>query len=362
VKRNLDIGRYVSYTSGTSEYDHRIYNGLTLTDIHSQLSRQLDVAPAFAEHPTLGIFGLETHLASRNASQTPHPFTERALQTELCKFWRSFTHTSYDLVGAEERYERFTLEFLANLPPAFSLYPDHRYDEYCPKLALQRKSLYIAVYESICNNFRPVLSAEWKDNQNLPPYKRVLLDSQKRLLATTALKFAATVEELYSLLGAKYTRSVNIVFYTFEAAVLLGCLCLDLDLPGSFQRPVGIMDLADTDGAVISKRMCVHHITTALARLEVLAEFSVMAEAGARSLSKLLERIRLSTAITKDGDEVYLPKTEAYSFMDMPDVDFTFPSPLETLVDSNFSQIILEDITVTQEASELGYTHSLATL
>jgi hypothetical protein len=359
---NLDIERYVSYTFGTSEYDHRMKNGITLTDIHSQISRQLDVAPAFAERPYLGTFGVETHLTIRNANQIPHPFTERALQTELCRFWRSFAHTPYDLLEAEERYERFTLEFLANLPPAFSLYPDLRYDEYCPKLALQRKSFHIAVYESVCNNFRPVMSAEWEDNQSLPPYKRVLLSSQKRLLATMALKLAATVGELYCLLGAKYTRSVNIVFYTFEAAVLLGCLCLDLDLPGDFEKPVGIMDLTDTDGTVISKRMCVQHIKTALARLEVLAEVSVMAEAGARSLSKLLERIRFSTTIAEDGDEIYLPNPEAYSFTDMTDVDFTFASSLETLVDSDFSPIILEDITVTQRVSELEYTHILASL
>jgi hypothetical protein len=362
LKGNLVIERFVSYTYGTSKYYFQIYNGITLTHIRSQLSRQLDVAPAFVEHPTMGMFGLEKHLVSRNALQVPHPFTERALQTELCRFWRSFDHTSYDLVEAEERYERFTLEFLANLPPAFSLYPDLRYDDYCPKLALQRKTFHIAVYESICSNFRPVMGAKWEDKQHLPPYKRVLLHSQKTLLATVALKLATTVGEFYCLLGAKYTRSVNIVFYTFEAAVLLGCLCLDLDLPEYFQRPVGIMDLAENDGAVISKQMCVQHIKTALARLEVLAEVSVMAEAGAQSLSKLLDRVQISIAMPEDGNVTYMAEDAACSFLDVTDLDFTLRSPLETPVDDDFSPITLEDMTSNEGISELEYTHSLASL
>jgi hypothetical protein len=278
----------------------------------------------------------------------------------------------YDLVEAEERYERFTLQFLTNLPPAFSLYPDKRYDEGCPKLPLQRQMFHIAVFESICCNFRPVLVTDWEKDRNLPSYKRVLLSSQKRLLAIMALKLSAAVGELYDILGAKHTRLVSIVFYTFEAAVLLGCLCLDLDLPDDLPdelpddllevlpSSVRTMDLLGNDGAVVTKQMCLKDMTNALARLEVLAEVSVMAEASSQTLSRLLSRARSSTASSEHGSEEYPLSDELSSFLNTSDDDFAFKCPRGILFDQSFSPSMLDDSRVSQETSELDYTHTFA--
>ncbi|KAF2686242.1 hypothetical protein K458DRAFT_430100 [Lentithecium fluviatile CBS 122367] len=332
----------------------------------NQVSRQLNIAPIFSDNVSLGIFALEYQLASRCATEKPHSFTERALQVELCRFWRNFGLKPYDLVEAEERYERFSLQFLANLPPAFSLNPDKTYDESCPKLPLQRQIFHIAVFESICCNFRPVLATDWEKDPNLPSYKRMLLSSQKRLLATMALKLSAAAGELYVILGTKYTRSVSIVFYTFEAAILLGCVCLDLDLPDDLSddlsSPVKTMDFPGDDGAGVTKQMCLEDMTNALARLEVLAEVSVLAEAGAETLSRLLSRARSSIASSGHGSGEYLLSDEFFSFLNTRDKNSAFRDPRGILFDQTFSPSVLDDSAVCQEISELDYAHTFACL
>ncbi|ORY04450.1 hypothetical protein BCR34DRAFT_544428 [Clohesyomyces aquaticus] len=312
----------------------------------NQFSRQLDIAPLFSDHVSFGIFAPDYQLASRCSGQKPHPFTERALQVELCKFWRNFGVKPYDLVEAEERYEKFSIEFLAHLPPAFSLNPDKTYDSCCPKFPLQRHIFHIAVFESICCNFRPVLATNWEEIPNIPSYKRVLISSQKKLLAATALKLSAAVGELYDILGAKYTRSVSIVFYTFEAAVLLGCLCLDLDFTNALAEKCSSTEENEgflSGNSRITKEICLEAMANALARLEVLSEVSILAEAGAQTLSRLLGLARSSGASPEHHSSgEYSLSDEISNFLNNRDKECVFKTPEDALFDQTFSNEITE--------------------
>ncbi|KAJ4379487.1 hypothetical protein N0V85_008851, partial [Neurospora sp. IMI 360204] len=94
--------------------------------------------------------------------EAPDPFTERLLQARLADFWRSINPplqgNQDDIMAAEERYDKFSREFLSQLPPAFALADaDESWDILLPKLPLQRQMLHMAIYDSLCWNFRPLL-------------------------------------------------------------------------------------------------------------------------------------------------------------------------------------------------------------
>ena len=87
-------------------------------------------------------------------------FTERLLQARLADFWRRIgpmTGAEYDMMVAEERYEYFCREYLAELPPAFALQPNEAWDKRVTKLPPQRQLLQISIYDSLCWNFQPSL-------------------------------------------------------------------------------------------------------------------------------------------------------------------------------------------------------------
>ncbi|KAL9109923.1 MAG: hypothetical protein Q9227_005446 [Pyrenula ochraceoflavens] len=223
-------------------------------------------------------------------ADAPESFTERILQARLAEFWRSlgpFPNTKYDLTLAEERYERFCSEFIPTLPPAFSLQANKEWDICLSILPLQRQLLYMSIFESICSNFRPVLLLESSDILNLPLYKQVLLSSQRKALAAAALNELDAVATMHALLGSSHTRFASIIFHTFEAAVPLVCLCMDCDFPadgGKNSQNMGNL-------TSVTRERCMQAADNALSRLQMLAEVSPKADAGARTLSQLLDRV-----------------------------------------------------------------------
>ncbi|RYP30956.1 hypothetical protein DL767_005998 [Monosporascus sp. MG133] len=175
---------------------------------------------------------------------------------------------------------------------------------------MQCQLLYIAIFESICQNFRPLLFLEPARLRALPAHKQVLLSSQSRVLAIAALKVLDAVSALHAMLESTYTRFPAVLFHTFEAAVLLLCLCIKDLLPGNYVEESAQLQTVDiahasAGGAVvdnpaldsgrtpdigISREQCILAAEAALGRLQMLAEVSAMAEAGARSLSHLLQK------------------------------------------------------------------------
>jgi hypothetical protein len=236
--------------------------------------------------------------ADEKRIEIPDLFTERILQARLIDFWKGFrTHSggveTYDPLAAEERYTKFQSDFLQKLPPQFALNnPSYQWDKQQPYLLMQRQLIYITAFESICQNFRSLLLLRKEQIRELPAYKRVLKGSQSRTLAHAALSELEAVSTLHSMLGASHTRYTSIITPTFEASVILLCLCLngllekvdgdDDDLP-----PVTLIQ-----GAVEPSR-CIQAAQKALDRLKMLTEVSIVAEVGARNLSELLQRVTL---------------------------------------------------------------------
>jgi hypothetical protein len=205
---------------------------------------------------------------------------------------------------AEERYEKFCSEFLMHLPPVFALEPSEKWDERLQKLPLQRQVLHIAIFYSLCHNFRSVLLREPAQVQSLPAYKQVLVASQRRTLAAAALKMLDGVSKLHALLGRSHTRFAAIILPTFETAVILVSLTMDAHFPGNTMgdnRPLHTLN-ADPLGwekAHMTRERCLRAVQEAQARLEMLAEVSNMAKISARTVAHSMAKM-LST--TSNGD------------------------------------------------------------
>jgi hypothetical protein len=236
------------------------------------------------------------HLAPDIGADAPEAFLERLLQARLAGFWRSFSPrqgAEYDAIVAEERYEKFCTEFLTTLPPVFALEPNKEWDERLAKLPLQRQILHIAIFDSLCYNFRPVLLCEPSHVQSLLAYKQVLLASQKKALAVAALTVLEGVANLHAMLGGSHTRFAGIVFSTFEAAVIIGALCMYGDFLSQHEAPskLGIDPLGSGKSHLTWDR-CFQALHKALARLRTLATISKMAELGASTLAQLLAKVK----------------------------------------------------------------------
>jgi hypothetical protein len=237
---------------------------------------------------------------SSTVGDAPDPYAERLMQILLAKFWRELDSgdraAGYDIMMAEEHYGEFCTEFLPQLLPVFALNPDNEWHERLPKLQLQRQLLHVAIFSSLCHNFRPVLLMEPDDVRKLAPYKKVLVASHKRSLATAALKMLESVSKLHTLLGRSHTRHVAVILPTFEAAVILVSLIMDGPFPYSemFDREQAQrldMDPLTSERAYVTRDRCMRNIRDALVRLELLAEVSNMARTNAVVLRHLIAKI-----------------------------------------------------------------------
>lgn len=250
----------------------------------------------------------------------PEEFEERLLQARLVTFWKDVQddlqekrkcHTTasevYDPAVAEERYEKFRKEFLAKLPGRFALEPKTHmeWDECHPHLPLQRQMLYITIFDSICQNFKPLLLMESSHIRSLPTYKQGLVLAHMQTLALAAVNVLEAVSAFHTLIGRPYTRCPDIIFYTFEAAVILVCISITRPdaLPSSTSgdedgcaggsnsssRNVLLEPLGSGERRIISRERCIQATQDALGRLEMLAEVSSTAETGAHHLAQLIE-------------------------------------------------------------------------
>lgn len=249
----------------------------------------------------------------------PEEFEERLLQARLVTLWKDMqddfqekkkSHPAldiYDPAVAEERYEKFRKEFLAKLPGRFALEPKTHmeWDECHPHLPLQRQMLYITIFDSICQNFKPLLLMESSHVRSLPTYKQGLVLAHMQTLALAAVNVLEAVSAFHTLIGRSYTRCPDIIFYTFEAAMILVCIninrpdalpssttgnddgCAGASKSGScnsFLEPLG-----SGERLIISRERCMEATQDALGRLEMLAEVSSAAETGAHHLAQLIE-------------------------------------------------------------------------
>ncbi|KAK6074974.1 trascription factor [Seiridium cupressi] len=271
----------------------------------SLLARQLDRVPFTPEGlsegtwPQMRLVSGAGDGAAELDADAPQSFTERILQARLAAFWGRFNLQTpdYDMMVAEERYDQFCEEFLATLPPSFALKPNKTWDKLTPKLPQQRQVLRISIFESLCWNFRPIVLREPSAMECLPTYKRVLLCTRRKVLAAAALHVLDAVASLHSILGGSHTRFISLIFPSFEAALLLVCICVDAHFPHDpdgrpLPAPKGVdakKDPLRAGMATVTRDRCLQAINGALDRLRMLAEISSMAEVGAHTLAQLLD-------------------------------------------------------------------------
>ncbi|KAI1389025.1 uncharacterized protein F4822DRAFT_443768 [Hypoxylon trugodes] len=278
----------------------------------------------------------------------PAAFMERVLQFKLAQFWNRQTsmsgpQDSYEPGTAESRYERFCTEFLPQVPAPFALIPNEKWDQVIPKIDQQRQLLHIAIYSSICNNFRSLLFLKSAHIRIFPEYQQGIIHQQKKSLTRAALGTLDAVKRLHQLLGATQTRLFPIVFHTFEAAVLLWALThlsgtgrdadarsrherSDIDSPeySSFSRPIDPLELSQTN---ISHSRCVEAIKEAHERLEALAVSNIVAAAGARTLAKLLEQDNGTARLRSEPASVHTSPSNSTIF-DAKVLEQVFDLPL----------------------------------
>ena len=230
-------------------------------------------------------------------ADAPDVFTERVLRTQLARFWRNESpgkSSGYDPVAAEERYERFCNTFLQTMPSIFALQPDKQWDERLPTLPMQRQLLHMAIFESLCWNFRPALLQGADQIKQLPVYKQVLISHNKKALAVAALSLLEGVSTLHMMMGGSHTRYAGIIVPAFEAAVPLLCLCADDSFAGDSAESQSHSMKIDPLGvgiAGVTRAGCMQAARDALNCLQNLAEVSNMAEVGARILARLIGRV-----------------------------------------------------------------------
>lgn len=334
------------------EMGRRTFCNLYIWDSH--LSRQLDriaflpgcLNPGNWPQMNLGVVG-----DGNGAELVTDAFTERLLQARLADFWRRIgpmTGAEYDMMVAEERYEQFCREYLAELPPAFALQPNEAWDKRVTKLPLQRQLLHIAIYDSLCWNFRPLL-LRLPHEQTLPAYKRMLLDSQKKALVVAALHVLESVSQLHAMLGSCHTRFAGLVFSTFEAAVLLVYLCMD----PLFRHDDSQTTMSDTKNSKnldplqvgtrnVSRDGCIEAVQGALDRLRMLADVSNMADVGASTLTLLLSKA--STATTTGTDEASVSGQDQQDAGDIASFLSFDPSDLNPQDDFSISMSAMQEL------------------
>ncbi|KAI1741706.1 hypothetical protein F4680DRAFT_446712 [Xylaria scruposa] len=299
---HLETSLWDGYTDQfEKEMSRRTFCSLYVLD--SVLSFRMDHRSLFPDHLKAGNLP-QMHLVpeAEHSVDAPDVFTERVLQVKLVDFWKRQSLTTgpdYDVLAAQERYDKFVAEFLPSLPSVFCLEPDKRWDSRLPKLCLQRQILHMAIFDSLCYNFRPVLLQNPGQVELLPGYKQVLLSSHKKALASAALKVLECSSVLHDMMGGPHNRYPGTIIPTFEAAVPLLWLCTDgRFLADIMNAPLiaGTPHPLSNGMACLSRHACMQEAKKAVDRLKVLAELSKPADAGARALAFLIARIECSTA------------------------------------------------------------------
>ncbi|OQE08247.1 hypothetical protein PENVUL_c010G06166 [Penicillium vulpinum] len=307
------------------DIQRRTFCSLYVLDSH--LSRQLDRIPFLPNHlaedtlPRLCLIPEIGHIPAETAAKAPDIFTERLMQVQLGLFWRGLglqRNSEFNPTESEQRYEKLNSEYLSNLHPAFAItYPDTTLDKTLPKLPMQRQLLYIAIFDSICWNFRPLLLLRPKQIASLAPYKKVLLQSQKQRLGMAALKVLEAVATLHTMFGGSYTRFSAIIFNSFEPTILLLNLCSHPDFP--FDQGDNSTNLVGIK-VRMTYQIAMRAVEQAIHRLQMLAELSDMAASGARVASQLFARI----VQLKQSSSPLAPTLSASGSLGQPQ----FPSPI----------------------------------
>ncbi|PKY04936.1 hypothetical protein P168DRAFT_317978 [Aspergillus campestris IBT 28561] len=150
---------------------------------------------------------------------------------------------------------------------------------------MQRQLLHIAIFDSICWNFRPLLLLKLAQTARLALYKQVLLQLQKRRLALAALAELNAVTTLHAMFGGSHTRFAAIIFNTFEAIVLLLGLCSHADFP--FDQGDYNSVILGVKAGRLTRGKALQAAEQELRRLQMLAEVSEMASSGARVVTQL---------------------------------------------------------------------------
>ncbi|KAL9633315.1 MAG: hypothetical protein Q9204_003447 [Flavoplaca sp. TL-2023a] len=304
---NSDVVRLQQGMDETDkEMERRTFCNLYIWD--GVLSRQLDHTAFLPKNRRPGNWPHVDGIRHGKDSEfdAPEPFTERLLQARLADFWRSMGSmqgADYDMVVAEERYDKFCSEYVSQLPRAFALVDaDKRWDKRLPKLPLQRLLLHIAIYDTMYWNFRPLLlrhDLERVESPSLPTYKRVLLGSQQKALAVAALRAIEGITQLHALLGDSHTRFAGLVISTFEAAVVLLYVCMDPMFPRDNQHqqipplasPTSSTDSLHAGILNLTRHACLQAVQGASKRLFMLAEMNSMADIGASTLNRLMSKL-----------------------------------------------------------------------
>lgn len=306
VRRRIFCSLYVLDRYAEDQHN----SGQILTPCNSHLSRQLDRVPFLPDHlvddslPRLRLISGLGNMSAEIDTSAPDIFTERLMQVQLGQFWRRIGprwNCDYDPTESEQRYEKLCAEYLPSLHTAFAIdHPDTKWDNVLLKLPMQRQLLRIAIFDSVCWNFRPLLLLKPDHIAGLAPYKQVLLQSQKRRLGMAALKELEAVTALHSMFGGSYTRFAAIIFNTFESAVLLLCLCCHVDFPfDQGDENTNVLGIQ----ANLTYKKAMQVAQQAIDRLQLLAELSDMAASGARVAAQLFAK----AAKTKQSPDPVAP-------------------------------------------------------
>ncbi len=352
------------------------YSSMVTQTRDSCLSKRLERIPFLSDGLSANVMP-QMHLQPDVdvGADAPDLFTERVLRAQLAEFWRSHSPakgSEYDAIGAEERYESFCSTFLDSMPSVFSLQPDKHWDERLPTLPMQRQLLHMAIFESLCWNFTPTLLQQADQVRYLPGYKRISIIHNKQALAVAGLNLLQSVSALHTMMGGSHTRIASIIVPIFEAAVPLLCLCADENFPGDTGGGQSHALKTDPlgDGIThLSRAGCMEAAWDALGRLQTLAEVSNLAEVGARTLSRLIERVDSLSSLALDFGSfqrqadaaMQLSGTWICDQMREHDVgDFQTQSPLNNDLCTNVSlnrEEMLGDLTSSIQLEEIVSYH-----
>ncbi|KAI0459052.1 hypothetical protein F5B21DRAFT_457047 [Xylaria acuta] len=317
------------------EMSRRTFCSLYVLD--SVLSFRMDHIPLFPNHLKAGSLP-QMHIVpeAENSADAPDAFAERIMQIKLVDFWKRQSLTTgpeYDVLEAQGRYDKFVTEFLPTLPPIFSLEPDKQWDSQLPKLRLQRQILHMAIFDSLCYNFRSALLQNPSQVELLPGYKQVLLSSHKKALASAALKVLECGSALRDMMGGSHNRYPGMIIPTFEAAVPLLWLCGESSFPGD---TMGVSPATGTPHplssvmARLSRHECMQAAKDAVDRLQALAELSKPAEVGARALAFLIARIESLATLSQQQNnpietmDTTIQRMEAWKAEQVEDISSMF--------------------------------------